>query len=117
MSFMVGWIVLMKENILKAVCKPPEIFKAPFTLFIGNFAGSMVCMILGITVEAAGIKLGSLSFLTWPVTWIGVMVIMHVVLMSMMSKDAHIANMIVANSQVKKITDNAIKHKGAKFSP
>jgi len=107
----------MKEPIFKAVCKPMEIFKAPFTLFIGNFGGSMVMMVIGIVIDGLKINLGQLSFITQPVFWIGVMIIIHFVLMGMMSKDAHIATMIVSNAQVKKDTDNAIKHKGAKFSP
>lgn len=108
----------MKEPVLKAVCRPPEIFKAPFNLFFVNFIINIVLMLLFIVLnEITGGKNAILSTLGFPLVWIGTMLGAHIILMGLQAKDPHVATLIMTFAQSPKGTKNAVKHKGDKFSP
>lgn len=104
----------MKEPVLKAVCRPPEIFKAPFSLFFFNFMINVVGMVMGIVL--GGMKI-PIWWFSSPILWIGILIIGHLVLMGMQAKDPHVATMIMAHATTPKGSKNAVKHKGDKFSP
>ena len=106
----------MKEPVLKAVCKPPEIFKAPFNLFFVNFIINFIFMLLGI-VLAQMFPHPITEFIGFPLLWMIVMLVGHVILAGLYAKDQHIATMVMAYGTTPKGTKNQVKHKGDKFSP
>jgi type IV secretory pathway TrbD component len=97
----------MKEEILKSVASPMQLFFAPFKLVILNAAASFAIMLLLLVFNLAGY------------VWIGIafFCIMHLFLVALAKWEPHIGNILAAKSRIGFKTKSPVKEPGDKFAP
>ncbi len=96
----------MREMILKAVANPPKILWGPFLPTLLN---------LGLQFPFMFICMGIWN--TNPLLFIMTIVIGHVFVIFLVTKDPHISTMLQAFGQSRVISTNLYKSKGNKFAP
>ena len=96
----------MKEELLKSVAQPMQVFFAPFGLFILNAVISFVLMILFL-ITGFGVYM-----------WIPVVlfVLLHFVAVVVGKNEPHIDNIIASRKNIKARTKNLIRENGNKFT-
>ncbi len=95
----------MKEELLKSVAQPVQIFYAPFLLFVINLVISFVFMLAALFF-GQGVYILIVVFLFF---------VMHVISVIVGKREPHIDNILIARSNIKVSTKNIIKEKGNKF--
>ena len=96
----------MKEELLKSVAQPMQVFFAPFGLFILNAVISFILMILFL-IAGFGVYM-----------WIPVVlfVLLHFVAVVVGKNEPHIDNIIASRKNIKARTKNLIRENGNKFT-
>lgn len=96
----------MKEELLKSVAQPMQVFFAPFGLFLLNVVITFILMVLFL-ISGFGVYM-----------WIPVLffVILHFVAVVIGKKEPHIDNIIASRKNIKARTKNLIKENGNKFT-
>jgi len=95
----------MKEELLKSVAQPMQVFFAPFRLSIANFTANMLAMI------------ALLIFGYGTYIWVPIIstILLHGALVALGRREPHIDNIIAARSMVTWATKNIIKEGGNKY--
>ena len=97
----------MKEELLKSVARPAQVFYAPFGLVVMNLAlAAWFILVL--------LALGMGGYIWAPI--VGFLVL-HGVLVLVGKREPHIDSMLAARRQVNMKTKNMIKEGGNKFLP
>ena len=96
----------MKEELLKSVAQPMQVFFAPFGLFLLNVAVTFISMILFL-ILGFGVYM-----------WIPVIlfVVLHIVTVVIGKNEPHIDNIIASRKNIRIKTKNLIKENGNKFT-
>ena len=96
----------MKEELLKSVAQPMQVFFAPFGLFILNVMVTFIFMVLLLVLEF-GVYM-----------WVPIVlfIILHFVAMIIGKNEPHIDNIIASRKNIKARTKNLIKENGNKFT-
>ena len=97
----------MREPILKAVCMPPRLFLAPFTLVMANFVVQVALMFI------------FLAF--WDLNPLYVLIsvlAVHIFLIAAGTKEPHLSHILQAGGlNGPAVTRNIYKAKGVKLAP
>ena len=96
----------MKEELLKSVAQPMQVFFAPFGLFILNVVFTFLLMIL-LLISGFGVYM-----------WMPILsfIILHFIAVVIGKKEPHIDNIIASRKNIKARTKNLIKENGNKFT-
>ncbi len=96
----------MKEELLKSVAQPMQVFFAPFGFFLLNVVVTFILMILFL-ILGFGVYM-----------WIPVLlfIVLHFVAVVIGKKEPHIDNIIASRKNIKARTKNLIKENGNKFT-
>ena len=97
----------MKEELLKSVAQPMQIFFAPFGLFLFNVLFSIFIMIILLV-------LGLGTYLWVPIISF---VLFHFVAIIIGKKEPHIDNIFASRKNIRARTKNLIRENGNKFTP
>jgi hypothetical protein len=97
----------MKEELLKSVAQPMQVFFAPFRLSIANATVNAFAMIL----------LLLLGYGTYIWTPIISTLIIHLILILVGRREPHIDHILAALGMVSRRTKNIIKESGNKYGP
>lgn len=95
----------MKEELLKSVAQPMQIFYAPFGLFLANFFLCFALMLL-LLVFGAGV------YMLWAVL---LFVVLHFVAVIIGKREPHIDNIIASRKNIRAKTRNVLGENGNKF--
>ena len=95
----------MKEELLKSVAQPMQVFFAPFRLSVANFTLNALAM-------AVLLVFGYGNYIWTPI--ISTLII-HVILIIIGRREPHIDNIIAALSMVSRSTKNIINEGGNKY--
>jgi hypothetical protein len=96
----------VKEEVLKSVASPSQVFYAPFMLAVLNLVMSIVLIILLLIFRMGG-------YIWAPIL---LLICLHIVLIIVGKREPHIDSMLIARGRVKIETKNIIKEDGKKFS-
>ena len=96
----------MRALILKAVANPPKILWGPFLPTMLN---------IGLQFPLMFMFLG--TFDVNPLIFMTTIILGHVVVVALGTKDPHMSAMIQAYGQSRKVSNNLYKEKGDKFAP
>ena len=97
----------MREPILKAVCMPPRLFLAPFTLAIGNFVVQVALMFICLAFWEMN-----------PLYTLISVVVVHILLIMAGTREPHLAHILQAGGlNGPATTHNIYKSKGVKLAP
>ncbi|MDR2099093.1 MAG: hypothetical protein LBO78_03675 [Rickettsiales bacterium] len=96
----------MKEELLKSVASPSQVFYAPFKLAIFNVVANICMMAL------------LLAFRMFGYIWAPILalVLLHMALILVGRREPHIDTMLIARGRIKRGTKNIIKEDGKKFT-
>lgn len=96
----------MKEELLKSVAQPMQIFFAPFGLFIFNVILTIIFM-MGLLFFGFGVYM-----------WVPIIsfIILHFVTVIIGKNEPHIDNIIMSRRNIRAKTKNLIKENGNKFT-
>lgn len=96
----------MKEELLKSVAQPMQVFFAPFGLFILNVVVSFILMIL-LLISGFGVYM-----------WVPILlfIIFHCVAIIIGKNEPHIDSIIASRKNIKAKTKNLIRENGNKFT-
>jgi len=95
----------MKEELLKSVAQPMQVFFAPFRLSVANFTMNALAM-------TALLLFGYGTYIWAPIIST---IVLHVILIAVGRREPHIDNIIAARSMVAWATKNIIKEGGNKY--
>lgn len=96
----------MKEELLKSVAQPMQIFYAPFGLFMGN-------IVITVVLLASFPLLGLMSYLWFPIV---LFIIFHGISILIGKSEPHIDSIIASRSNIRTKTKNILKENGNKFT-
>lgn len=96
----------MREPVLKAVANPPKILWGPFLPVLLNLGVQFPFMFVSIGVYQVN-----------PLFFVTSLLIAHMIIIWVGTKEPHISNMIQAFGQNYRVTRNLYKVKGNKFAP
>ena len=96
----------MKEELLKSVAQPMQIFYAPFGLFMMNVAVSVVLMLL-LLILNLGVYI-----------WVSIVsfVVLHFLCVLIGKREPHIDNIIASRTNIRAHTKNLLRESGNKFT-
>ncbi len=96
----------MKEELLKSVAQPMQVFFAPFGLFLLNVAFSFAFIILFL-ITGFGVYM-----------WIPIVmfIFLHFIAVIIGKNEPHIDNIIASRKNIRARTKNLIREKGNKFT-
>jgi|GEM_PF-2803529 len=95
----------MKEELLKAVAQPMQVFFAPFRMSVANFTlNAMAMAVLLIIGYGTYIWVPIISTIFW-----------HIILIVIGRREPHIDNIIASRSMVARVTKNIINEGGNKY--
>ena len=96
----------MKEELLKSVAQPMQIFYAPFGLFMGN-------VVITVVLLAFFPLLGLISYLWFPIV---LFIVFHGISILIGKREPHIDSIIASRSNIRTKTKNILKENGNKFT-
>ena len=96
----------MREMILKAVANPPKILWGPFLPVLMNAGVQLPIMFMFIG-----------AFNVNPLLFVTTIIIGHMVVIAIGTKEPHVSAMVQAYGQTRRVTSNLYKVKGSKFAP
>lgn len=96
----------MREMVLKAVANPPKILWGPFLPVLLNIGLQFPLMFMAIGI-----------FDINPLLFLVSILIVHIVIIGLGTKEPHLSTMLQAFGQTHKATRNLYKAKGMKFAP
>ena len=96
----------MKEELLKSVAQPMQIFYAPFGLFMGN-------VVITVVLLAFFPFFGLMSYLWVPII---LFVVFHGISILIGRKEPHIDSIIASRSNIRTRTKNILRENGNKFT-
>ena len=96
----------MKEELLKSVAQPMQVFFAPFGLFLLNVVFTFITIVLFL-VSGFGVYM-----------WIPIVlfIVLHFVAVIIGKNEPHIDNIIASRKNIRARTKNLIREKGNKFT-
>jgi uncharacterized membrane protein len=95
----------MKEELLKSVAQPMQVFFAPFRLSVANFTMSALAMVALLLFDYG----------TYIWTPIISAIVIHIILIIIGRREPHIDNILAARGMVYRRTKNIIKEGGNKY--
>lgn len=92
--------------VLKAVAYPPTMMFVPVELAVLNMG-----------VNAVFLAISNSLISLPPIIWLGTAIVGHILLIGVVSRDAHIVGVLRAIAQAKRSSQNIIPARGVKYVP